>query len=146
MTASTTEILNQSIEDLPFSGDFKAVLLEILCQFGHRLPFSMRAVPRQQANDFVVKGNDVRGNYIGLRFSGNSDGNSFTENRFTQNLHPIDVDGAGENNRWAVGGVGNFWSGQEMFDLNGDGINDLPHQELDLFGPLRRDFPAVVEL
>ena len=100
----------------------------------------------QQANDFVVKGNDVRGNYIGLRFSGNSDGNSFTENRFTQNLHPIDVDGAGENNRWAVGGVGNFWSGQERFGLNGDGINDLPHQELDLFGPLRRDFPAVALL
>ncbi len=100
----------------------------------------------QQANDFVVKGNDVSGNYIGLRFSGNSDGNSFTENRFTQNLHPIDVDGAGDNNRWAVNGVGNFWSGQEMFDLNGDGINDLPHQELDLFGPLRRDFPAVALL
>ncbi len=100
----------------------------------------------QQANDFVVRSNDISGNYIGLRFYGNSDGNSFTENRFTQNLHPIDVDGAGDNNRWAVNGVGNFWSGQEMFDLNGDGINDLPHQELDLFGPLRRDFPAVALL
>ncbi|MEO6871483.1 MAG: NosD domain-containing protein [Chthoniobacterales bacterium] len=100
----------------------------------------------QQANDFVVRANDVSGNYIGLRFYGNSDGNAFTENRFSQNLHPIDVDGAGDNNRWAVNGVGNFWSGQERFDLNGDGINDLPHHELDLFGPLRREFPAVALL
>jgi nitrous oxidase accessory protein len=100
----------------------------------------------QQATDFVVRQNEVSGNYIGLRFYGNSDGNAFSENRFTQNLHPIDVDGAGDSNRWAVNGIGNFWSGVERFDLNGDGINDLPHHELDLFGPLRRDFPAVALL
>ena len=100
----------------------------------------------QQAIDFFVRQNDVSGNYIGLRFYGNSDGNTFTENRFTQNLHPIDVNGRGENNRWAVSGVGNLWSGQEQLDLNGDGINDLPHRELDLFGPMRRDFPAVALL
>ena len=100
----------------------------------------------QQAIDFVVRQNEVSGNYIGFRFYGNSDGNAFSENRFSQNLHPIDVDGAGENNRWAVKGVGNLWSGQERFDLNSDGVNDLPHHELDLFGPLRRDFPAVAVL
>ncbi len=100
----------------------------------------------QQAIGFVVRGNDVSGNYIGLRFAGNSDGNSFSENRFTQNLHPIDTSGAGSNNRWAVNGVGSFWSGTEMFDLNGDGVNELPHRELDLFGPLRRDFPTIAFL
>ena len=100
----------------------------------------------QQAIGFVVRANDVSGNYIGLRFAGNSDDNSFTENRFTQNLHPIDASGAGDNNRWAMQGVGNFWGGAEMFDLNGDGISDLPHRELDLFGPLRRDLPAIAFL
>jgi nitrous oxidase accessory protein len=97
----------------------------------------------QQAIDFVVRGNDVSGNYIGVRFYGNSDGNAFTENRFAQNLHPVDAAGAGSDNHWAVNGTGNFWSGQEAFDLNGDGINDLPHRELDLFGALRRDLPAI---
>jgi nitrous oxidase accessory protein len=100
----------------------------------------------QQANGFVVRGNEVNGNYIGLRFNGNSDGNSFSENRFTQNLHPIDAAGSGDNNHWAEQGVGNFWSGLELFDLNGDGINDLPHREIDLFGPLRHDFPAIALL
>lgn len=100
----------------------------------------------QQAIDFVVRGNDVSGNYIGVRFYGNSDGNSFTENRFTQNLHPVDTNGPGTDNRWAVNGVGNFWSGTEVFDLNGDGISDFPHRELDLFGLLRRDFPTIALL
>ena len=31
-------------------------------------------------------------------------------------------------------------------DLDRDGINDLPHRELDLFGVLRRDFPAIAFL
>lgn len=100
----------------------------------------------QQAIAFVVRANDVSNNYIGLRFYGNSDDNSFSENRFAQNLHPVDTAGAGSNNRWAVKGVGNFWSGAETIDLNGDGINDLPHRELDLFGSLRRDLPAIALL
>ena len=100
----------------------------------------------QQAVGFVVRANEVSNNYIGIRFYGNSDENSFTENRFTQNLHPVDVDGAGTNNRWAVNGVGNYWGEDETLDLNVDGINDLPHRELDPFGPLRRDFPAIAFL
>jgi nitrous oxidase accessory protein len=99
----------------------------------------------QQAIGFVVKGNEVSGNYIGLRFYGNSDNNSFTENRFTRNLHPIDADGEGTNNHWAVNGIGNFWDEQAV-DLNHDGIGDLPHRELDLFGRMRHGFPTIAFL
>ncbi len=100
----------------------------------------------QQAIGFTVLANEVTGNYIGIRFYGNCDGNTFSENRFAQNLHPVDVDGAGDNNYWAFNGVGNFWNDGAEIDLNQDGIGDLPHRELDLFGPLRRDFPAVAFL
>ncbi len=100
----------------------------------------------QQAIGFVVKANDISNNYIGLRFQGNSDNDSFTENRFTQNLHPVDADGAGTNNHWATNGVGNYWGDEETFDLNGDGIGDLPHRELNLFGALRRDLPEIAFL
>ena len=30
--------------------------------------------------------------------------------------------------------------------MNRDGINDLPHRELDLFGPLRRTMPGIAFL
>ena len=75
------------------------------------------------------------------------DGNRFTENIFARNLHPVETGGSDvSGNRWAVNGVGNFWDGGFELDLDRDGINDLPHRELDLFGVLRRDFPAVAFL
>jgi nitrous oxidase accessory protein len=48
--------------------------------------------------------------------------------------------------RWSVNGVGNFWDHAMELDLDRDGINDLPHRELDLFGVLRRDFPSIAFL
>jgi len=100
-----------------------------------------------QCNENQIAGNRVMQNYIGLRFGSNSDGNRFTENVFMQNLHPVET-GASDvsGNRWAINGVGNFWDGSFEMDLDRDGVNDLPHRELDLFGVLRRDFPAVAFL
>ena len=100
-----------------------------------------------QCNGNQVIGNRVRNNYIGLKFGSNSDDNHFTENVFARNLHPVEtggLDGSGE--KWAVKGIGNFWDGAAPLDLNQDGIGDLPHRELDLFGILRRDFPAIAFL
>ena len=100
-----------------------------------------------QCNNNRVAGNRVAQNYIGLKFGSNSDGNQFTENVFGRNLHPVETGVAeGFENKWAVEGVGNQWEGATEFDLDGDGVNDLPHRELDLFGVMRRDFPAVAFL
>jgi len=100
-----------------------------------------------QCNQNEVAGNRVTRNYIGLRFGSNSDRNRFTENIFTGNLHPIET-GASDvsGSLWAVHGVGNLWDTELQLDLDGDGIIDLPHRELDLFGILRRDFPAIAFL
>ncbi len=100
-----------------------------------------------QCNQNDIVGNRVTRNYIGLRFGSNSDGNRFTENVFAGNLHPIetgtsDVSGS----LWAVNGIGNFWDTEFELDLDRDGIIDMPHRELDLFGILRRDFPAIAFL
>ena len=95
----------------------------------------------------LITGNMVRDNYIGLKFGSNSDENQFTENSFTHNLHPVETGLAeGAGNKWAVNGVGNFWDDGAEIDLNRDGVGDLPHREIDLFGILRRDFPAIAFL
>ena len=100
-----------------------------------------------QCNQNEVAGNRVTRNYIGLRFGSNSDANRFTENIFTGNLHPIET-GASDvsGSLWALRGVGNLWDTDLELDLDRDGIIDLPHRELDLFGILRRDFPAIAFL
>jgi nitrous oxidase accessory protein len=100
-----------------------------------------------QCNDNEITGNRVTENYIGLRFGSNSSGNQFTENIFTHNLHPVETGGSDvSGNAWAVKGVGNYWANDLETDLDGDGINDLPHRELDSLGVLRRDFPTVAFL
>ena len=100
-----------------------------------------------QCNQNEVIGNRVTRNYIGLRFGSNSDANRFSENIFAGNLHPIET-GASDvsGSLWAVHGIGNLWDTELELDLDRDGIVDVPHRELDLFGILRRDFPAIAFL
>lgn len=100
-----------------------------------------------QCNGNTIIGNQVMNNYIGLRVGSNSDDNRFTENIFAHNLHPVETGGSDvSETRWSVSGVGNFWSDAFELDLDSDGINDLPHRELDLLSVLRRDFPAIAFL
>jgi nitrous oxidase accessory protein len=99
-----------------------------------------------QCNRNRVIGNRVTQNYIGLRFGSNSDENGFSANFFASNLHPVEVAGENGTNRWSLAGVGNYWDGAASFDLDRDQINDLPHRELDVFGVLRGDFPAIAFL
>ncbi len=100
-----------------------------------------------QCNANKIVANRVTHNYIGLRIGSNSDDNQFTENIFGRNLHPVETgDSDVSGTRWSVNGVGNFWDDGFQLDLDRDGINDLPHRELDLFGALRRDFPAIAFL
>lgn len=100
-----------------------------------------------QCNTNKIVANRVTNNYIGLRVGSNSDDNQFTENIFAHNLHPVETGGSDvSGTRWSVSGVGNFWSDSLELDLDRDGINDLPHRELDLLSVLRRDFPAIAFL
>jgi nitrous oxidase accessory protein len=61
-------------------------------------------------------------------------------------VNPVEMAGETGTNRWSIAGVGNYWEGAADFDLDRDGINDVPHRELDLFGVLRRNFPAIAFL
>ena len=100
-----------------------------------------------QCNANTVLGNRVTHNYIGLRVGSNSDDNQFTQNIFGNNLHPVETGGSDvSGTHWSVNGLGNYWDDAVELDLDRDGINDLPHRELDLFGVLRRDFPTIAFL
>jgi nitrous oxidase accessory protein len=87
--------------------------------------------------------NHIDRNHIGIHASDSSDGNEFAGNRFVGNLHTVETTGGNLTSRWAIDGRGNYWDGAVMLDLDRDGIGDVPHRELDLFGGLRRDLPVV---
>jgi nitrous oxidase accessory protein len=87
--------------------------------------------------------NQIDHNHIGIHASDSSDGNQFAGNRFVANLHPVETTGGNLTSRWSIDGRGNYWDSAVTLDLNRDGIGDVPHRELDLFGALRRDLPAI---
>jgi nitrous oxidase accessory protein len=88
-------------------------------------------------------GNQIDRNHIGIHVSDSSDGNQFAGNRFLGNLHTVETTGGNLTSRWEANGRGNYWDGAVAIDLDRDGIADVPHRELDLFGALRRDLPAI---
>lgn len=90
-----------------------------------------------------VLDNRLSANHLGVHVSGSADANTFAGNSFTGNLHTVEVAGYLRGTTWARDGRGNYWDGAMRLDLNRDGIGDLPHHELDLFGHLRRPFPAI---
>ena len=87
--------------------------------------------------------NTIARNHIGIHASDSSDGNDFAGNRFIGNLHTVETTGGNLTSRWAIDGRGNYWDGAVVLDLDRDGIADVPHRELDLFGKLRREFPVI---
>lgn len=110
---------------------------------GNRIERNSLGLSLNQCNDNRILGNIIDGNHIGLRFGGNSDGNTFSANSFRRNLYPAEMEGETGSNRWESAGVGNRWDNVAPVDFNGDGIGDLPHRELDLLGYLRRNFPQI---
>ena len=66
-------------------------------------------------------------------------------NRFDGNLHTVETTGGNLTSRWSVDGRGNYWDGAVAIDLDGNGVADLPHRELDLFGGLRRDSAFIAQ-
>ena len=87
--------------------------------------------------------NQIDHNHIGIHASDSSDGNLFAGNRFIGNVHTVETTGGNLTSQWSIDGRGNYWDGAVTLDLNRDGIGDLPHRELDLFGSLRRDLPVI---
>lgn len=97
----------------------------------------------ENCNSNVFTGNVIAQNYIGIRLTGSSGENAFSRNRFAGNLHPVELAGQSESNRWAIGGIGNFWQDAGIIDLTGDGVGDVPHREADVLGSVRRSFPLI---
>jgi nitrous oxidase accessory protein len=88
-------------------------------------------------------GNIIERNHIGIHVSDSSDQNRFGGNRFAGNLHTVETSGLNATSQWTIDGRGNYWDGAVAIDLDRNGIADVPHRELDLFGGLRRDMPVI---
>lgn len=68
---------------------------------------------------------------IGVHFTAGSEGNHFSENAFINNQTQVMYVGTRALD-WSSEGHGNFWSDNAAFDLDGDGIADMPYRPNDV--------------
>src|SRR5262245_7219719 len=91
----------------------------------------------------VFRNNVIAENDIALQIYASSSNLSFSENRFLQNLSPLQVIGKRANAAWEIEGHGNFWSDYDGFDLDGDNVGDRPHRIQSVFEYLEGNFPRL---
>lgn len=101
-------------------------------------PASLDAINRFEGNVFAF-------NDAAMALMPNVQRNRFTRNAFIDNTQQVTINGGGgiEGNEFAADGEGNYWSDYQGFDLDGDGVGDIPHRSMSLFEDLLDQRPKL---
>jgi nitrous oxidase accessory protein len=91
----------------------------------------------------VFARNDVVDNDLAIQLNGGCDGNRFAANNFLGNLTELLLDVSDLETAWADDDGGNHWSSYRGFDLDRDGIGDVPFGIQNVFQVLESDVPEV---
>jgi nitrous oxidase accessory protein len=97
--------------------------------------------PRTTAEPVVFEGNVIALNDVGLRLHSAEKGLSFRGNDLRQNALVVEADGGGS--ALAVEFRGNHFSEYEGYDLNGDGVGDVPFEVKALSSDLTESRPTL---
>jgi nitrous oxidase accessory protein len=87
----------------------------------------------EATTDNLFRHNIIARNDVALQMFQNSTSNTFTENNFIDNLSPLSIVGKRTGTTWSVSGRGNFWSSYDGYDLDLDGIGDVPMKIQNVF-------------
>ncbi|MCK6526861.1 nitrous oxide reductase family maturation protein NosD [Myxococcota bacterium] len=97
--------------------------------------------PRKVGGSARFEGNLLAYDDVGARLHGQPAGAVFTRNSFHETGTPVVVDSAGEARGTVF--VGNHWGDYAGFDLDGDGIGDVPYELRSTTGALRDRRPTL---
>ncbi len=87
------------------------------------------AILSEGSNDITVQRNDFELNGWAVNIKSSSQRNEFLENNFIENSFDVATDSPRNPNRFE----GNYWSHYEGYDLDRDGIGDVPYRPVRLF-------------
>jgi len=91
----------------------------------------------------TLRHNLVSGNDLALKVFSSAVDNLFEKNNIVENLSPLEVIGSHTNNRWNGPLAGNYWSDYDGFDLDGDGVGDVPYRIQNIFEHLEAQTPLL---
>ena len=79
---------------------------------------------------------------IGIHFTAGSERNEITGNAFINNRTQVKYVGTRWLD-WSAGGRGNYWSDHTAFDVDGDGLADMPYRPNDIIDQILWTQPAA---
>ena len=91
------------------------------------------------------QGNSFEGCNIGIHFTAGSERNQITGNAFIGNRTQVKYVGSKWVD-WSVDGVGNYWSDNAAFDLDGNGVADSVYRPNDIMDHILWTQPAAKSL
>ena len=96
----------------------------------------------EASNRIKIKHNNIHDNGVGIRIMSNSVDNSITENNFLENTFNVTTNSRQNYSSFSR----NYWSDYDGYDLNRDGIGDVPHRPVSLFAILVERYPQALVL
>jgi nitrous oxidase accessory protein len=109
---------------------------------GNTFEYNSIGVTVQSSTRMVFEGNLFRANGWALQVESSSTDNRYGRNNFQGNSFDLTTNGDLVENRFE----GNYWDRAEIYDLNRDGIGDVPYRPLSLFAKLVDRVPAALLL
>lgn len=100
------------------------------------------AVTVQSSSRMRFEDNELRANGWALQVESSSSDNVYSKNNFVGNAFDVTSNGELEANRFEA----NYWDRAELYDLDRDGVGDVPHRPLSLFARLVDRVPAALLL
>ncbi len=97
------------------------------------------------SNKNIFKRNWFEGCEIGIHFTGGSERNTMSRSAFIGNRTQVKYVGT-KWVEWTDEGVGNYWSDNPAFDMNGDGFSDLPYKPNDAVDQVMWRYPLAKTL
>jgi len=102
-----------------------------------------RGVFLNNSGNNVLLNNDIVDNDVAIQLNGAGDGNVFARNNFIHNLTELLLDVGQIDIQWTDSTGGNYWTGYDGYDLDGDGIGDIPYTIQNVFQVLESRCPEV---
>jgi nitrous oxidase accessory protein len=107
---------------------------------GNRFIGNTTAIYMESNSRGVIKQNLFRENGWALKLQASSDDNVFKQNNFVANTFDISTNGALVLNTID----GNYWEKYKGYDLNKDGVGDIPFHPVNMFSVIVEKVPAAM--
>lgn len=109
---------------------------------GNRFERNSTGILMEGTNRMDIKQNQFKANGWAFRIQASCDGNNVTSNNFSANSFDVATNGSLVLNHFS----GNYWDKYEGYDLDRNGVGDVPYRPLSIYSMIVERNPAALML